>query len=81
MTGGLAWVYDDDGSFVGEQRFHPEFVTAEAFETLAPEDQEKLRSLVARHAQEANSSLAAGMLADWEIRAKAFVRLAPKPQV
>jgi glutamate synthase (NADPH/NADH) large chain len=81
MTGGLAWVYDEDGSFVGEQRFHPEFVTAEAFETLAAEEQEKLRSLVARHAEEANSSLAAGMLADWQNRAKGFVRLLPKPQV
>jgi glutamate synthase (NADPH/NADH) large chain len=81
MTGGLAWVYDEDGSFVGEQRFHPEFVTVEAFETLPAEDQERLRSLVARHAEEANSSLAAGMLVDWENRAKAFVRLAPKPQV
>jgi glutamate synthase (ferredoxin) len=74
-------VYDEDGSFVGEQRFHPEFVTAEPFETLSPEDQESLRSLVAVHAEEANSSLAQAMLADWENRAKAFVRLAPKPQV
>jgi glutamate synthase (ferredoxin) len=81
MTGGMAWVYDEDGSFVGEQRFHPEFVTAEPFETLSPEDQESLRSLVAVHAEEANSSLAQAMLADWENRAKAFVRLAPKPQV
>jgi glutamate synthase (NADPH/NADH) large chain len=81
MTGGMAWVYDEDGSFVGDQRYHPEFVTAEAFETLAPEDQETLRSLVGRHAEEANSSLAQGMLVDWENRAKAFVRLAPKPQV
>jgi glutamate synthase (NADPH/NADH) large chain len=81
MTGGMAWVYDEDGSFVGEQRYHPEFVTAESFETLAPEDREMLRSLVGRHAEEANSSLAQAMLADWENRAKAFVRLAPKPQV
>ena len=81
MTGGLAWVYDEDGSFVGEPRYHPEFVTAESFETLVAEDREVLRSLVARHAEEANSSLAQGMLADWENRAKAFVRLTPKPQV
>ncbi len=30
MTGGLAWVYDADGAFLGEQRFHPEFVTPES---------------------------------------------------
>ena len=81
MTGGMAWVYDEDGSFVGDQRYHPEFVTAEAFATLTPEEQEPLRWLVARHAEEASSSLAAGMLADWQKRAKGFVRLAPKPQV
>jgi glutamate synthase (NADPH/NADH) large chain len=81
MTGGLAWVYDEDGSFVREQRYHPEFVTAEPFETLTAEDRQMLRALVARHAEEANSSLAQGMLADWENRAKPFVRLTPKPQV
>ncbi len=81
MTGGLAWVYDDDGSFVGEQRYHPEFVTAEPFRELKPEEQEMLRALIQRHAEEANSSLAQSMLADWENRAKAFLRLTPKPQV
>ncbi len=81
MTGGMAWVYDEDGSFVAEQRFHPDFVTAERFDDLTAEEQEQLRALVARHAEEASSSLAQGMLADWQNRAKAFVRLSPKPQV
>jgi glutamate synthase (NADPH/NADH) large chain len=81
MTGGMAWVYDEDGSFVAEQRFHPDFVTAERFDDLTAEEQEPLRALVARHAEEASSSLAQGMLADWVNRAKAFVRLSPKPQV
>jgi glutamate synthase (ferredoxin) len=81
MTGGLAWIYDEDGSFLEEQRFHPEFVTPERFETLDAADQEVLRELVGRHAGEAASSLAESMLADWENRAKAFVRLSPKPQV
>jgi glutamate synthase (NADPH/NADH) large chain len=81
MTGGMAWVYDEDGSFVAEQRFHPDFVTAERFDDLTAEEQEPLRALVARHAEEASSSLAQGMLADWANRAKAFVRLSPKPQV
>jgi glutamate synthase (NADPH/NADH) large chain len=81
MTGGLAWVYDEDGSFVRERRFHPDFVTAEPFGSLAPEDQEPLRLLVGRHADEAASSLAQAMLADWEQRSKGFVRLSPKPQV
>jgi glutamate synthase (NADPH/NADH) large chain len=81
MTGGSAWVYDEDGSFVSEQRYHPEFVTAEAFATLDEDGQESLRMLVARHADAANSSLAKAMLADWQNRAQEFVRLSPKPQV
>ena len=80
MTGGLAWVYDEDGSFVSEQRFHPDFVTAESFSTLASADHEMLHSLLERHAAEANSSLAKAMLAGWDDRAKAFVKLTPKPQ-
>ncbi len=80
MTGGVAWVYDADGSFVSEQRFHPEFVTAEAFDTLAPEDQDSLKTLVAQHADEAASSLAKSMLADWQKLAKPFIRLTPRPQ-
>ena len=31
MTGGLAWVYDADGSFVSDVRYHPEFLDAEGF--------------------------------------------------
>jgi glutamate synthase (NADPH/NADH) large chain len=81
MTGGLAWVYDEDGSFRSEQRFHPDFVTAESYEQLPPEDQAGLMSLVARHADEASSSLAKSMLENWPVKAQAFVRLSPKPQV
>jgi glutamate synthase (NADPH/NADH) large chain len=81
MTGGLAWVYDVDGSFIGEQRFHVDFVTPEPFSSVPAEAQEALRSLLMRHAEEANSTLAQAMLADWQNRSQAFVRLSPKPQV
>ena len=37
MTGGLAWVYDADGSFIKSLRYHPEFLEAEAFRTVASE--------------------------------------------
>jgi glutamate synthase (NADPH/NADH) large chain len=80
MTGGLAWVYDADGSFVGGRRFHPEFLTAEAFDSVCPESQESLRELIETHRQECGSGLAQSMLADWPKSAAAFVRLTPKPQ-
>jgi glutamate synthase (ferredoxin) len=80
MTGGLAWVYDADGSFVSGQRFHPEFLVAEAFGAVDPESQEALRGLIETHKAESGSGLAGAMLADWSKSAAAFVRLSPKPQ-
>ena len=81
MTGGLAWVYDADGSFVREMRFHPEFVDTAAFAETEEGSQEALRELVARHAKVARSGLAAEMLAGWEEAAGRFVRLTPRAQV
>lgn len=81
MTGGLAWIYDADGSFVLGQRYHPEFVTVDSFTEADPESQESLKSLITRHAEDSASSLALTMLADWPKSAAAFVRLTPKPQV
>ena len=81
MTGGVAWVYDEDGSFVREGRFHSEFVDVEAFSGVDSEAQEALKSLLVRHAEEAASVLARSMLGDWAARSAAFVRVLPKAQV
>ncbi|MEO6909583.1 MAG: glutamate synthase large subunit, partial [Edaphobacter sp.] len=80
MTGGLAWVYDADGSFVSGERYHPEFITAEGFNSVDQESQEALKALVVAHAERASSGLAEAMLADWPTQAAAFVRLTPVPQ-
>ncbi len=81
MTGGLAWIYDHDGSFVREQKYHPDFVHVEPFTTLDEAAQRDLRSLLERHVLETKSSLAAAMLADWDTHSRAFLRLTPKPQI
>ncbi len=80
MTGGLAWVNDEDGGFCREGRFHPEFVTPAGFAEVGREAQEALRRLLERHREESWSSLAGAMLADWPRRARSFVLLTPKPQ-
>ena len=80
MTGGLAWVYDEDGSFFAEQRFHPDFVTPEPFAVTDEEAQQHLRQTLEHHREIASSSLAATMLANWPARARHFLRLTPKPQ-
>jgi glutamate synthase (NADPH/NADH) large chain len=81
MTGGLAWVYDADGTFVSEPRYHKEFVEAEAFGSVDAEAQAALKAVLERHAERSESSLSKAMLADWDTKAAAFVRLTPKPQV
>ena len=81
MTGGLAWVYDEDGSFVGKHRFHGEFLTAEAFGECDLEAQQGLRALLEEHVARSLSSKGKAVLAGWPGLAGAFVRLTPKPQV
>ena len=60
MTGGLAWVYDADGSFVRGQRYHPEFLVAEAFGAVDPESQESLRGLIETHVEQSEQRTGAG---------------------
>ena len=81
MTGGLAWVYDGDGSFLREHRFHADFVEPEQFAMVDLDGRAALETLLARHAEEAESGLAKAMLADWPRYSAGFVRLNPKPQV
>jgi glutamate synthase (ferredoxin) len=80
MTGGLAWVYDADGSFVRDKRYHPEFLLAEVFSTVDSASQDSLYELIERHARRSGSGLAETMLASWPLSTKAFVRLTPRPQ-
>jgi glutamate synthase (NADPH/NADH) large chain len=80
MTGGLAWVYDADGSFVRDGRYHPEFLVAEGFGAVDREAQDSLRVLIEAHVERSGSGLAQAMRADWPDSAGAFVRLTPKPQ-
>ena len=80
MTGGLAWVYDADGTFVSGLRYHTEFLVPEGFGAVDPEAQECLRELIEMHREQSGSGLAGAMLADWPKSAAAFVRLTPKPQ-
>jgi glutamate synthase (ferredoxin) len=80
MTGGLAWVYDADGTLVSGLRYHTEFLVPEAFGAVDREAQDRLRGLIEMHRERSGSGLAGAMLADWPRDAEAFVRLTPKPQ-
>jgi glutamate synthase (NADPH/NADH) large chain len=80
MTGGIAWVYDADGSFAAGNKFHPDFIEPESFASTDASAQEELRRLIELHLALADSGLAKSMLADWQRHSQYFLRLTPKPQ-
>ncbi|HSU19057.1 MAG TPA: glutamate synthase-related protein [Acidobacteriaceae bacterium] len=80
MTGGLAWVLDQDGSIVENTRYHDDFLEAVSFEACSAEEQTSVRELLEQHVELTGSVLAEGMLADWTNAAQELVLFRPKPQ-
>ncbi|MGN7998142.1 glutamate synthase large subunit [Sphingomonas sp. 22176] len=74
MTGGMAFVYDVDGSF--ERHANPENIT---WNRLASSHWEtKLRSLVEAHAAKTDSKWSKGLLEDWDREVGKFWQVVPK---
>jgi len=70
MSGGIAYVLDEDGGFA--VRCNMQLV---ALEALAPDDEETVRALVAEHAERTGSPVADRVLADWN--PTLFVKVMP----
>ena len=81
MTGGLTWIYDEDGSVLAGRRFHEDFLTPQTFAEAEEAAQDKLHGLLQEHAERSGSSLAEALLADWAKASAHFLQLVPKPQV
>ncbi len=77
MTGGVAWVLDEDGSFLRDPRYHAAFLLPECAAGVAAQEQERLRSLLAQHVEETRSQRGARMLAHWDSTLATLVRLTP----
>jgi glutamate synthase (NADPH/NADH) large chain len=73
MSGGIAFVFDPDGTF--PSRVNPEMVDLEA---LDGEDVEWLRDRVVRHLAETGSKVAARVLDDWDSAVGSFVKIMPR---
>ena len=80
MTGGSAWILDQDGTLIAQTRYHAEFLQATAFSGVDADTQAALRTLLEEHAAKSESSLAGALLADWPHTSQKFVRLVPVPQ-
>ncbi|MBC9209842.1 glutamate synthase large subunit [Roseomonas aerophila] len=74
FTGGQAFVYDADGTF--EQRVNPETLLWKRLSSAHWEG--VLQELVARHAAETGSRLAARLLNDWSSERGSFWHVVPK---
>ena len=73
MSGGIAYVLNDDGSF--ERRCNPGMVD---LEPLADDDAELVEHLLRRHVELTGSTVAGGLLAAWEAARRRFVRVMPR---
>ncbi|HTB95544.1 MAG TPA: glutamate synthase large subunit [Terracidiphilus sp.] len=80
MTGGLAWIYDEDGSFLARTQFHQSFLQPESWADLDHAARQSIRELVELHAAKTASTRARWLLSHWEKEAEKFVRMTPRPQ-
>ena len=73
MSGGIAYVLDEEGNF-------PTLVNQEMveLEPLDNEDQAFLFEQISRHRDETNSAVAKAILADWESSLDKFVKVMPR---
>jgi glutamate synthase (NADPH/NADH) large chain/glutamate synthase (ferredoxin) len=72
MSGGIAYVLDEDGTFA--ERCNTELVGLEALEA---EDGRIVRELVSEHERRTESPVAARLLDDWDNALLAFVKVMP----
>jgi glutamate synthase (NADPH/NADH) large chain len=73
MSGGIAYVYDDDGSFPSRVNF--EMVDLDPLET---EDREWLLDRVRQHASETGSTVAVRLLDTWAESVERFRKVMPR---
>ncbi len=74
MSGGIAYVYDEAGTFAAE-RCNPEMVDLEQVAT--GEEEAFLKNLITSHQKHTGSAVAAALLANWETALQQFVKVIP----
>ncbi len=77
MSGGLAYVLDEDGRF--EKRYNPGMVTLEKLS--GPEDAKVLQAIIYQHLEATESRKAKEILAKWDEYAPKFRKVVPHPPV
>ena len=73
MSGGIAWIYDADGTFA--ENCNPEMVD---LDPLTGEDEEQITALLRQHIQLTQSHLALFLLSNWNQESGKFIKVFPK---
>ena len=73
MSGGIAYVFDENGSFA--PLVNTEMVD---LDPLSDDDEEILRNLIDRHVDETGSDVGIRLLADWDSARRSFVKVMPR---
>ena len=73
MSGGIAYLFSDDGTF-DDKKFNLEMVE---LEDLTEKDQLRVNELLNNHLDYTNSSRAASILEDWNKNKKKFIKVMP----
>ncbi|MBJ7520059.1 MAG: glutamate synthase large subunit [Solirubrobacteraceae bacterium] len=73
MSGGYAFVFDEDGRFA--DHVNPSML--DQLEGLLPEDRDLVRSLVQEHFDRTGSAVAERILADWDTQSMKFTKVFP----
>ena len=75
MSGGIAYVYDEDGAF--KSRFNPGM--ADLFDVVpGSADEKELKGLIQAHIRHTKSSLATGILGRWAVSLPKFRKVFPR---
>jgi len=74
MSGGIAYIYDEKGSFA--HNCNKDMVSLQKL--TDPVEIEEVRALIQRHADNTHSPLAHCILLDWDVLLPKFVRVIPK---
>ena len=73
MSGGVAYVLDEDGSFV-KHRLNRELVEPES---LGGDDEAELRDMIRKHLEYTGSTVAKRILDNWQALRAKFVKIMP----
>jgi glutamate synthase (NADPH/NADH) large chain len=80
MTGGEAWIYDEDGKFLANGLYHRGFLQPQTWDELSGEDRQSIHNHLKRHWEKTASRRAEALLRNWDREALKFVRLTPRTQ-